>query len=189
MANYDLLIVDDDAVNLKILETRLQKRGYTFLLADDGKTALELIKQHQFEVVLTDLMMPEIGGLEVLDAVKHHNSKTEVIIMTAYATVDNAVTAMQKGAIDYLQKPVNLEELDMRLKKIALVNSLSKSTDELQTAMEVTERTAAETIKNLEDMIINLQSLCSKVVRLLLDERVEAHKRIPQAIKLLEKAS
>ncbi len=139
--------------------------------------------------VLTDLMMPKIDGMDILSAVKRQTPNTDVIIMTAYATVDNAVAALQKGAVDYLQKPINLEELDIRLKKIALMKSLSHSNDELQTAMEVTERSATETIRNLEDMVIKLQSLCTETIHVLFNEATPAHERIPQAVEILKKAN
>lgn len=188
MEKVDILIVDDDPVNLKIITTRLKKLGYTFDTASNGAQALDKIHHSTFDVILTDLMMPEVDGMDLLEAVKIQYPNTEVIIMTAYATVDNAVQALLNGAVDYLQKPVNLEELNIRLKKMSLMKSLKQSTDELQTAMDVTEKCAAETIKNLEDMVIDLQSVCAEAIDTLLDERAALQERIGRAVEVLKKA-
>lgn len=188
MDNVDILIVDDDPINLEILKARLKNLGYTFETASNGAQALEKIDERAFDVVLTDLMMPEVDGMDLLEAVKKQRPNTEVIIMTAYATVDNAVQALLNGAVDYLQKPVNLEELNIRLQKLSLMKSLKHSTDELQTAMDVTERSASETIKNLEDMVIGLQGVCAQAIDVLLDERMEMQERIGRAVEILKKA-
>lgn len=186
MESFDILIVDDDPINLEILKARLKDIGYTFDTASNGALAIEKIGEHHFDVVLTDLMMPEVDGMDLLAAVKKQSPQTEVIIMTAYATVDNAVQALLNGAVDYLQKPINLEELYIKLKKLMLVRSLTRSTDELQTAMDVTERSASETIKNLEDMVIGLQSVCTQAIEILLDERMDVKERVARAVDILK---
>ncbi|MBT4138518.1 MAG: response regulator [Candidatus Latescibacteria bacterium] len=188
MENFDILIVDDDPINLEIIRARLKGVGYTFDTASNGAEALEKIAVHHFDVVLTDLMMPEVDGMDLLAAVKKQRPQTEVIIMTAYATVDNAVQALLNGAVDYLQKPINLEELYIKLNKLMLVKSLTRSTDELQTAMDVTERSASETIKNLEDMVIGVQRRCAQAIDTLLDERTDITERIARAVEVLKEA-
>lgn len=188
METFDVLIVDDDPINLKILTTRLTEAGYSFDTASGGRQALEKMETRHFDIVLTDLMMPEVGGMDVLEAVKKQSPQTEVIIMTAYATVDNAVQALLNGAVDYLQKPINLDELYIKLRKLMLVKSLTHSTDELQAAMDVTEHSAAETIRHLENMVLEVQEACNQAIHILLNEQVAIPERIARAVKILKKA-
>ena len=188
MAFFDILIVDDDPVNREILKARLLKMDYRLDLATDGAQAIQKLSEHQFGVVITDLMMPEIDGLAVLAQVKTHHPHTDVIIMTAYATVDNAVNALQQGAADYLQKPVNFAELNIRLQKLALMRSLARNADDLKTAMQTTEYGAAQTIHMLENMVVDLQNTCTEVEHILHDEQIDFQERIARAVTILKNA-
>jgi len=89
--------------------------------------------------------------------------RTEVILITAFASVENAVEAMRKGAADYLQKPINHDELMLRLEKISSMNALIKNAGDLREAMDVTEQNAAATIQNLEMEISRLNRKLSEV--------------------------
>jgi len=112
MKNMTILVVDDDPVIRKMLEKRLEKAGYAVLIAEDGYQAEKILPQQHVDVVLTDLMMPgTIGGIEVLEIAKSLNPSIEVILITAHSSIDTAVAAMKKGAADYLEKPINFDEL------------------------------------------------------------------------------
>ena len=100
-----LLIVDDDESNLESLERVFSKEGYRILTAPGGKNALEQVQTEQVDVVLTDLMMPDLDGLDLLKSVKAVAPETELILMTAYGTVARAVEAMKEGAYDFVTKP------------------------------------------------------------------------------------
>ena len=104
MAKPRLLVVDDKDNMLKLLAKILGEK-YDVALAGHGAEALSLISGHDFDVVLTDIRMPEADGFQVLKAVKETAPLTEVVLMTAYATVQDAVEAIKQGAYDYLQKP------------------------------------------------------------------------------------
>ncbi len=104
MARARVLVVDDRENMLKLF-ARILGEGYELTTAADGARALSLVASQEFDVVVTDVRMPGAGGLEVLAAVKSRSPETEVVMMTAYATVQDAVEAMKKGAYDYLQKP------------------------------------------------------------------------------------
>jgi len=106
-----VLVVDDDRVNLKNVSRILKKDGYDVYMAAGGKEAVAKIERNSFDVVLTDLVMEDIDGLQVLGFVKEHAPDTEVIILTGYATVSSAIEAMKKGAYHYLQKPLRMDEL------------------------------------------------------------------------------
>ena len=157
MTILKILVVDDDPVTRTLLTKRLLHEDYTVDTAEDGVTALEKIAQQFYDVVLTDLMMPGgVDGIGVLEEAKRVNIKTEVVLITAHASVDNAIEAMKKGAVDYLQKPINFDELFLRLDKIRNLKMLIKNASDLREAMDVTEKTAAETIQDLEILVAEM---------------------------------
>jgi DNA-binding NtrC family response regulator len=106
-----ILIVEDDANFRRVLEFQLSEAGYRITAVENGEKALELFSKHHFQIVLTDLNMPGIGGEEVLKRVKKASTETPVIIITAFGSIDSAVAAMKLGAFHYLTKPVNSDEL------------------------------------------------------------------------------
>jgi two-component system OmpR family response regulator len=186
MNSLRILVVDDDPVTRSLLEKRLVNSGYRVETASSGNEALDLIRDRFFDVVLTDLMMPGgVDGIGVLEATKNRWNQTEVILITAYASVDSAVDAMKKGASDYLTKPINLEELMLRLQKINTLKSLTKDAEGLREAMDVTEKNAAQTIQDLEIMVSDLQHTCSAIKSTLADENLETTKRIALSLKML----
>jgi DNA-binding NtrC family response regulator len=114
MANT-VLIVDDNLDNLKSLELALSRSPYTILTADSGQAALDRLRSDDIDVVITDLKMPEIDGMEVLRSAGQLTPPPDVIMVTAYGTVESAVDAMKQGAYDYLTKPININELRVRV--------------------------------------------------------------------------
>lgn len=100
-----LLIVDDDESNLESLEGVFSREGYELRFAAGGREALERVKKERMDVVLTDLMMPDMDGLDLLRSIKTVSPESEVILMTAYGTVARAVEAMKEGAYDFVTKP------------------------------------------------------------------------------------
>jgi two-component system, NtrC family, response regulator AtoC len=113
-----ILVVDDELAVRDSLSEWLREDGYEVSMAGSGPEAIELVKRHNSNIVLLDLKMPGMDGIETLKRVKEISSDTEIIMVTAYATVDTAVEAMRQGAYDYLVKPVDPEELDLQIKKI-----------------------------------------------------------------------
>src|SRR5258707_6941842 len=115
-----VLVVDDEPSNLASIEKIFQRDGMRVLTADGAKAAVELCRTHRVQVVLTDLMMPGISGLELLRAIKQLSPDTEVVMMTAYGTVETAVQAMREGAYDFVEKP---------LKRMTIVKSVRKAAE------------------------------------------------------------
>lgn len=99
-ASKKILIVDDEPEMRIALETTLQRENYQLVCAEDGKQALEQFENQVFDLVLTDVRMPKLNGLELLREVKERSPETPVVMMTAYGTIDNAVEAMKEGAFD-----------------------------------------------------------------------------------------
>src|SRR5512141_1509759 len=106
-----LLIVEDEKVALKNLEHVMKKEGYEVTSTTSGPNALKLLDAQEFDVVLTDLKMEKVDGLEVLERVKSLYPDTEVIMITAYATIPSSVETMKKGAYYYIAKPFKLDEV------------------------------------------------------------------------------
>lgn len=106
-----VLVVDDEKNYLLVLETLLVKEGLAVLTAGNGLEALDVLSEAEVDLVLTDMKMPAMGGIELLSAVKEKDPDLPVILMTAFGTVDKAVEAMKKGASDYLTKPFENKEM------------------------------------------------------------------------------
>lgn len=158
MQAIKILVVDDDPVTRSLLSKRLSKADYDVETTESGVEAVQKISQQFYDVVLTDLLMPGgIDGIGVLEAVKEINLRTEVILITAHGSIDSAITAMKKGAVDYLQKPIIFDELFLRLAKIQNLKHLLKNASDLRMALEVTEQASGETIQNLEMTVAGLE--------------------------------
>jgi DNA-binding NtrC family response regulator len=113
-----ILVVDDEWAMQEALRDWLKEDGYEVGLASSGEEAMVQAKQKNWEVILLDLKMPGMDGLEALKRLKEVNPEAEILMMTAYATVDTAVQAMKEGAFDYLVKPFDPDEVEMQIKKI-----------------------------------------------------------------------
>lgn len=187
MKNLSILVVDDDPVIRRLLQQRLQKENYDEIeIAEDGIVATGMMEHRYFDVILTDLMMPGgIGGIEVLEAAKHFNNNTEVVLITAHSSVDSAVEAMKKGAIDYLEKPINFDELFLRLDKIASLKSLVKNAEDLQQAKDVTETAASQTIQNLEIQVSIQQNLLDAIESILRGSSKSDDEKIYEALEII----
>jgi len=189
MKNLSILVVDDDPVIRRLLEQRLKRENYRVQVAEDGYIAEKLMTGHYFDVILTDLMMPgEIGGIEVLEIAKEINQTTEVILITAHSSVDTAVAAMKKGAADYLEKPINFDELFLRIDKIANVQTILRSARDLQHAMDTTENAASVTIQNLEMRVAKMQESIDLLENLLQDDKLTDDSKIYQALDIISEA-
>lgn len=187
MKNLSILVVDDDPVIRRLLQQRLQKENFSDIeVAEDGTIASEMMSHRYFDVVLTDLMMPGgIGGIEVLEIAKELYPATEVVLITAHSSVDSAVEAMKKGAIDYLEKPINFDELFLRLDKISNLKDILKNAQDLQQAKDVTENEASQTIQALEMQATSQQELVDEIENVLRDENSTDEAKIYKALNII----
>jgi len=112
-----ILVVDDDNAHRTMLRTLLGGWGHEVSEADDGETAIEKVKKQPYDLVLMDVRMVKMSGLEALDAIKAYNPAIPVIIMTAYSSVETAVEALKQGAHDYLTKPLDFEKLKITIER------------------------------------------------------------------------
>jgi DNA-binding NtrC family response regulator len=113
-----ILVVDDEDIIRDSLAFILKKEGYHVDEAPNGKVALEKIEAGTFDLVLTDLEMPEMKGIELLEQVSLRCPETLVVIITAYGSIDSAIAALRKGAVDYILKPVEFDELLVKVRRL-----------------------------------------------------------------------
>jgi DNA-binding NtrC family response regulator len=131
-----ILVVDDEEIVRESLAGWLAKDGYAVEQADGGAAALALLADHRYSILISDLKMPEMDGLTLQAEARKLRPDLAVVIMTAFATVDTAVTAMKQGAFDYLVKPFDPEELSMMMQKIVAQQELVRENAVLRKALK-----------------------------------------------------
>jgi DNA-binding NtrC family response regulator len=117
MSEKTILLVDDDASLRRVLAHHLTEAGYRVLTAPDGKAGLEMFTKEQVDMVITDIQMPEMSGLDLLCRIEVMNPDTVVLVMTACGSIEIAAEAMKLGAHDYITKPFDREELLLTVAK------------------------------------------------------------------------
>src|SRR5436853_7470900 len=127
-----ILIVEDEAKMRRLLELNLGEDGFTTYSAEDAETGLKILRENPIDLVVTDLKLPGMNGLEFLQAVKRQNSALPVVVMTAFGSVETAVEAMKAGASDYVLKPFSLTEMRMVIHKELDVRNLREENRSLR---------------------------------------------------------
>jgi two-component system response regulator PilR (NtrC family) len=121
-----ILVVDDEKSMREILDIFLRNEGYSVAAADNGKSAMEILKHDFFDLVITDMKMPKVGGLELLKNIKETFPGTVVVIITAFGTTESAVEAMKLGAFDYITKPFQMDDIRLVVKNALEKQQLQK---------------------------------------------------------------
>ena len=156
-----ILIVDDERVQREILRDIIQDQGYSTILAEDGESAIDALHSNDISVILTDLKMPGKDGLAVLDAAISHDETTQVIIMTAFGSIPGAVSAIKKGAYDYLTKPFQKDDLLRILNRAIEKHQLLKDNYRLQA--EVEEKFAYGNIIGKDPAMLQIFNMIDRV--------------------------
>ena len=112
-----ILVAEDELIIQKTIALRLKKDGHEIITTDNGREAIELIDQHQPDLIITDIMMPYSSGLEIVSRVKQSEKKTPVIVLTAMGQENVVLEAFNLGADDFIAKPFSPNELSMRVKR------------------------------------------------------------------------
>ena len=131
-SKLDILIVDDDPAHRVMLKKLIGGWGYNVFEADDGGAAIEEVRRRPFDLILMDIRMMKVSGIEALEQIRQINPSIPVIIMTAYASVETAVSALKKGAYDYLTKPLDFDELQIALTRATEHNRLIRENEDLK---------------------------------------------------------
>ncbi len=137
MEKMKMMLVDDEERFLATTRKLLEKKGYDVLTATSGAEGLELLRTNRVHVVILDVKMPGMDGVATLREIKRQFPMVEVIMLTGHATVDSAVEGMKSGAVDYLMKPADLEEI------------VAKATDAFKRRTDVEERIRVARMRNL----------------------------------------
>ena len=165
MENRKILIVDDEAIARDNLAFVLKKDGYFPLLAEDGQQAIDILRQEEVDLVLTDLRMKGRDGMAVLTETKNLWPSTEVIVITGYASVDTAVEAMRQGAYHYIAKPFKINELRAIVEKALEKNLLRKEIHSLRQRVQA-EVGASSRIIGQSQKILALRETIQQVAQL-----------------------
>ncbi len=169
MSGVEILVVDDEAVALKNLCHVLQKDGYRVVGVNNDKQALANIEKQEFAVVLTDLKMPQVDGMQVLKRVKAVCPKTEVIMITGFSTIDSAVESLKNGAYHYIAKPFKLDEVRKIVREAVRKYQLVSEVEQLRKQINNKEQqpqlvTHNREMKGLLDMANQIATTDTNVV-------------------------
>ena len=132
-----ILIAEDEAISLKHLTYALEKEGYTVTGVKDGIEAFSLFEKNAYDVIIADIKMPGMDGLTLLDKIKAKDPETEVIIITGFGSIESAVAAMKKGASEYVTKPFNLDELNIKIRKVLEKKRVEKENAALKASLGI----------------------------------------------------
>ncbi len=156
-----ILIVDDETAIRESLKDWLLEDGYTIDLASCGEDAVAMAEKKNWDIILLDLKMPGMDGLETMEKLKEARPETEILMMTAFATIDTAVKAIKQGAFDYLVKPFDPDEVDMQIKKI--VNHKQLVMENILLRQQLEEKSRYDEIIGRSDAMQEIFDLISRV--------------------------
>ncbi len=131
-----ILIIEDDPDNLRSVKDVAEDAGFKTLCASNGREGLELFRDHLPDIVLSDLVLPDIDGFELLKRTKHLKSSIPFLIMTAYGSVDSGVRAMREGAYDYVTKPLEIDDIQSKLRRAYETSLLRRKVDSLSRSIK-----------------------------------------------------
>jgi DNA-binding NtrC family response regulator len=126
MSAVKIMVIDDEPLMRVTIQDALLAEGYEVTVAETGEKGVGLLKDQQIDILITDLKLPDMDGIQILREVKSLNATTQAILITAYGSVDSAVTAMKEGASDYLTKPFAMDELLLIIKRILRMKQLEE---------------------------------------------------------------
>jgi two-component system response regulator PilR (NtrC family) len=137
-----ILVVDDEPSMRELLDIVLRREGHEVFKASNGRQAIDILEREPIDLLISDIKMPDMSGVEVLKAAKQLDADIVGIMITAYASVENAVEAMHLGAYDYVSKPFNVDELKLRIRKAIERKQLAQENDLLRRALQTTHQFA-----------------------------------------------
>lgn len=163
MPSTKILVIDDEKLVCWTLEDVLGREGYEVISAESGEAGLKLIEEESPDLVLLDLRLPRMDGMEVLDRIKEIEPEALVIILTAHGTVESAVEAMKKGAYDYINKPFDLGETKLTLKKALETLQLKKEVAHLR--REQRERFGLDDIISVSEAMRDILEMVKRIAK------------------------
>jgi DNA-binding NtrC family response regulator len=184
-----ILVVDDDQDSVELVEKILKKDGYRVVTLTDGRKVDEEIRKNEIHLAVVDLKMPEVSGLDVVEMIRHHDSDCAVILMTGYATLDSAVSALRGGVVDYLRKPVREDELLGAVRRALAAKGLALLPEEelhrnIGSAIRELRKKRTLTLKQLAKRTGLSVSLLSQIERAESSASVTSLYKIAHALKI-----
>jgi len=179
MSNYRILLVEDEEHLLEALKLNLELEGYHVTTATDGRKALKLFKEERLNLVILDVMIPEIDGFKVAETIRLENAEVPIMFLTAKNTSEDRVAGLKRGADDYLTKPFNLEELILRV-GILVKRGLKSDEQKQLNSYKIGDKTINFNNYELTDDAGNVISLTKKetmLLKLLIERKGEAVSR------------
>jgi len=158
MSKDRILIADDEADIALILKLQLEDAGYRTVRARDGVEALEMLAKESFELILLDIKMPRMDGIEVLKRVRSSYPSMVVVMMTAHGNEEIAVAAMKEGALDYIAKPFSNEDMLKRVERAIFFNRTSQENERLQQQLAAEQRKNEAIIQGIAELLIAVDS-------------------------------
>ena len=161
MSKARVMVVDDEENLCKFMQIMLSKEGYDVATALSAREALAHLREKPVDLVMTDLMMPEMSGLEFIQALRRSNPDTECIVMTAYASVDSAIEALKLGAADYITKPFNIDEVKITIEQLLSRRDLAEENKRLHEQLD--EKETLERFIGSSESVVQLKQLVARV--------------------------
>ncbi len=160
---HHILIIDDEKHMCSVLKTALESDTIDISVAYSGEQAISILAEHEFSIVISDIKMPGLGGLEILKRIKKEQNATEVLLMTAFADAQTAVDAMKNGAYDYIIKPFEVDELRHKVQNIIQKTVLASENKNLKAALQ--KRYSLDRIVGRSRAMQRVYELVEKVAR------------------------
>ncbi len=159
--NPRILVVDDEESMCNFMEIMLRKEGYTVSTAQSGKAAVSLIEQENPDLVISDIMMPEMSGIDLLVETKKRHENLHFVVMTAFASVDSAVDALKRGADDYITKPFKVDEIKHVIKNLLENDQLRSENQKLKD--ELAGRFTLDKFIGNSEVVVRLKELVKQI--------------------------
>jgi len=156
-----IMVIDDEPLMRVTIRDALIAEGYKVVTAETGRKGLDLFRNNQTDILITDLKLPDMDGIQILKEVKTRNPEAQVIVITAYGSVDSAVTAMKEGASDYLTKPFSMDELLLIAKRLVRIKQLEE--ENLLLRKKVEERYGLEGLVGKSPQMLKIYDLIETV--------------------------
>jgi DNA-binding NtrC family response regulator len=156
-----IMVIDDEPLMRMTIQDALVAEGYKVVTAETGENGLTFFREKQTDMVITDLKLPDMDGIQILREVKTFSPETQVILITAYGSIDSAVTAMKEGASDYLTKPFSIDELLLIIRRILRIRELEE--ENLSLRKKVEERYGLEGLVGRSPQMLKIYDLIETV--------------------------
>lgn len=160
---HSILVIDDEESMCNFMEIMLSKEGYSVKTTTEPEHGVAMLKDQNYDLVIADLNMPEMTGIEVLQQVRSFKKEQDLVVMTAYASVDTAIEAMKQGAADYITKPFKVDEIKLVIEKIISRRLLQSENSTLRRQLQG-DNSFDKFIGNSES-VVNLKKLAQRVAR------------------------